>query len=226
MCGLLIHSGVAACPADWPACGPKTYAGTACRAGTKPSLLCSCVIGCVLDGIGSVLLRQMRARSRAEARAKGESDVRADDKYEEYAYSVCAPGTERTGKHAGEFSLVRDVRCVSLISFPLCVSGRWTKDEHERFVEGLKRHGKQWKKVAAYVGTRTVTQTKTHAQKYFQKIQKVRSLRASKCDFGRWSFDLFRTLTGVRASRRKAHTKAQAKHRGWRRQAEKEERRR
>jgi SHAQKYF class myb-like DNA-binding protein len=88
----------------------------------------------------------MRAKSRAEARAKGESDVR-DDKYEEYAYSVCAPGTERTG--------------------------RWTKDEHERFVEGLKRHGKQWKKVAAYVGTRTVTQTKTHAQKYFQKIQKV-----------------------------------------------------
>ena len=40
-------------------------------------------------------------------------------------------------------------------------------------MEGLKRHGKQWKKVAAYVGTRTVTQTKTHAQKYFQKVQKV-----------------------------------------------------
>lgn len=41
----------------------------------------------------------MRAKSRAEARAKGEGDVRADDKYEEYAYSVCAPGTERTGTH-------------------------------------------------------------------------------------------------------------------------------
>ena len=34
-------------------------------------------------------------------------------------------------------------------------------------------YGKEWKKVAARVKTRTVVQTRTHAQKYFQKLQRV-----------------------------------------------------
>ena len=33
-------------------------------------------------------------------------------------------------------------------------------------------NGQEWKKVAAMVKTRTVVQTRTHAQKYFQKLQK------------------------------------------------------
>jgi hypothetical protein len=37
----------------------------------------------------------------------------------------------------------------------------------------LKMYGKEWKKVAAKVKTRTVVQTRTHAQKYFQKLSKV-----------------------------------------------------
>lgn len=53
-------------------------------------------------------------------------------------------------------------------------TGRWTKEEHDRFLEGLRKHGKEWKKVAAHVATRTVVQTRTHAQKYFQKLHKVR----------------------------------------------------
>lgn len=51
-------------------------------------------------------------------------------------------------------------------------TGRWTKKEHELFLEALKKYGKEWKKVAAMVKTRTVVQTRTHAQKYFQKVQK------------------------------------------------------
>jgi SHAQKYF class myb-like DNA-binding protein len=51
-------------------------------------------------------------------------------------------------------------------------TGRWTKEEHEAFLQGLKMYGKEWKKVAAKVRTRTVVQTRTHAQKYFQKLQK------------------------------------------------------
>jgi len=51
-------------------------------------------------------------------------------------------------------------------------TGRWTKAEHEAFLTGLKMYGKEWKKVAARVGTRTVVQTRTHAQKYFQKLAK------------------------------------------------------
>ena len=48
-------------------------------------------------------------------------------------------------------------------------TGRWTKQEHLLFLEGLKIHGKEWKLVAGHVRTRTVVQTRTHAQKYFQK---------------------------------------------------------
>ena len=45
--------------------------------------------------------------------------------------------------------------------------GRWTKEEHDRFLKGLEEHGREWKKVAGVVGTRTVMQVRTHAQKYF-----------------------------------------------------------
>lgn len=37
-------------------------------------------------------------------------------------------------------------------------SGRWTSEEHDRFVEGFKKYGADWKAVSDYVGTRTVTQ--------------------------------------------------------------------
>lgn len=50
--------------------------------------------------------------------------------------------------------------------------GRWTEEEHEMFLEGLKLHGKQWKTIATMIGTRTVVQVRTHAQKYFQKMER------------------------------------------------------
>ena len=51
--------------------------------------------------------------------------------------------------------------------------GRWTKEEHDRFLEALKRYGKDWKKVQEFVGTGTSTQTRSHAQKYFAKCDKA-----------------------------------------------------
>lgn len=33
--------------------------------------------------------------------------------------------------------------------------GRWMKEEHVRFVEGLSLYGKNWKKVEEHVGSRT-----------------------------------------------------------------------
>ena len=42
------------------------------------------------------------------------------------------------------------------------------------FLEGLKIHGKGWKQIAQMIKTRTVVQIRTHAQKYFQKLSKVR----------------------------------------------------
>ena len=50
--------------------------------------------------------------------------------------------------------------------------GRWRKDEHCRFLEALKLYGKSWKKVQAHVTTRTSTQARSHAQKFFVKLEK------------------------------------------------------
>ena len=46
-------------------------------------------------------------------------------------------------------------------------SGRWTEAEHRAFLEGLKQCGREWKKVAMRIPTRTSAQIRSHAQKYF-----------------------------------------------------------
>jgi len=51
-------------------------------------------------------------------------------------------------------------------------TGRWTQQEHVLFIEGLKIYGKNWKKVESYIGTRTGTQIRSHAQKFFNRIKK------------------------------------------------------
>lgn len=51
-------------------------------------------------------------------------------------------------------------------------TGRWSKVEHEAFLLGLQLYGREWRKVAELVQTRTVMQTRTHAQKYFLKVLK------------------------------------------------------
>lgn len=50
-------------------------------------------------------------------------------------------------------------------------SGRWTDAEHELFLNGLAVYGREWKKVAVHIPTRTSTQCRSHAQKFFSKIE-------------------------------------------------------
>jgi len=49
-------------------------------------------------------------------------------------------------------------------------AGRWTPEEHDLFMKGLELHGREWKKIASMIKSRTVVQIRTHAQKYFQKL--------------------------------------------------------
>jgi SHAQKYF class myb-like DNA-binding protein len=51
--------------------------------------------------------------------------------------------------------------------------GRWSEEEHHVFLEGLEQHGKQWKVIAGLIGTRTVVQVRTHAQKFFQRMDRA-----------------------------------------------------
>lgn len=48
--------------------------------------------------------------------------------------------------------------------------GRWTSDEHAAFLEGIRLYGKDWRRVAQVVGSRSAVQTRTHAQKYLLKF--------------------------------------------------------
>ena len=50
--------------------------------------------------------------------------------------------------------------------------GRWTKEEHEKFIEGILKFGNEWKKVQKIIKTRSSTQARSHAQKYFLRIKK------------------------------------------------------
>eukprot|EP01138_Halocafeteria_seosinensis_P009557 gb/GECG01009767.1/.p1 GENE.gb/GECG01009767.1/~~gb/GECG01009767.1/.p1 ORF type:complete len:108 (+),score=15.59 gb/GECG01009767.1/:1-324(+) len=51
-------------------------------------------------------------------------------------------------------------------------TGRWTAEEHQAFVDGLTKYGKDWKKIGNMIPTRSIVQIRTHAQKYFVKLNK------------------------------------------------------
>ncbi|KAL9674044.1 hypothetical protein QQ045_030310 [Rhodiola kirilowii] len=48
----------------------------------------------------------------------------------------------------------------------------WTDPEHDKFLEALQMFDRDWKKIEAFVGSKTVIQIRSHAQKYFLKVQK------------------------------------------------------
>ena len=70
-----------------------------------------------------------------------------------------APSKAQTGARA------RDAK-----SMPKA-TGRWTAEEHDEFLKCLDIYGREWKKVAERITTRTAAQIRSHAQKYFKKIE-------------------------------------------------------
>lgn len=51
----------------------------------------------------------------------------------------------------------------------------WTPDEHQRFLEALSKYGhKDVKAISMHVSTRNATQVRTHAQKYFLRLERER----------------------------------------------------
>jgi len=57
----------------------------------------------------------------------------------------------------------------------------WTPEEHARFLEALEKFGpKEVRAISQYVGSRTTTQVRTHAQKFYLKLQKEEKLAAER----------------------------------------------
>ncbi|KAG7389577.1 hypothetical protein PHYBOEH_007414 [Phytophthora boehmeriae] len=52
--------------------------------------------------------------------------------------------------------------------------GRWNSEEHQWFLKGLEMfQGPAWGEIARLIGTRTSTQVRTHAQKFFTKMARL-----------------------------------------------------
>ncbi|GAA0166572.1 chromatin/chromatin-binding, or -regulatory protein [Lithospermum erythrorhizon] len=48
----------------------------------------------------------------------------------------------------------------------------WSELEHDKFLEALQLFDRDWKKIEAFIGSKSVIQIRSHAQKYFLKVQK------------------------------------------------------
>ncbi|XP_075495652.1 protein REVEILLE 6-like isoform X3 [Primulina tabacum] len=48
----------------------------------------------------------------------------------------------------------------------------WTEPEHDKFMEAIQLFDRDWKKIEAFIGSKSVIQIRSHAQKYFMKVQK------------------------------------------------------
>lgn len=56
-------------------------------------------------------------------------------------------------------------------------TGRWSQNEHQGFIEGIRVYGKNWKLVSQHIGTRSSTQVRSHAQKYFLRETTKKEVR-------------------------------------------------
>ena len=53
--------------------------------------------------------------------------------------------------------------------------GRWSIDEHKRFIRGIVKYGKNWERVKNEVQTRSDIQIRSHAQKFYKKLKKCKN---------------------------------------------------
>ncbi|KAJ7526490.1 hypothetical protein O6H91_16G008800 [Diphasiastrum complanatum] len=59
---------------------------------------------------------------------------------------------------------------------------RWTEEEHRKFVDALKLYGRAWRSIEEHIGTKTTVQIRSHAQKFFSKLEREQSGGATSTD--------------------------------------------
>ena len=53
--------------------------------------------------------------------------------------------------------------------------GRWSYCEHIKFIEAVAEYGKNWSDVQEYIGTRSSSQARSHAQKFLMKLKTIKN---------------------------------------------------
>ena len=76
-------------------------------------------------------------------------------------------------KKAMRFVVEKDEECnkKKLLGNLDANEGRWTRDEHDKFLDGIIQYGINWKKVKTLINSRTLVQVRSHAQKFFLKLK-------------------------------------------------------
>lgn len=84
------------------------------------------------------------------------------------------------------------------------VQGRWHKSEHDRFIDAIKKFGKDWKSVEQYIETRSGSQIRSHAQKFFNRIIKKYEIdKTEVINFIQNSYDSEQSSTSVTPQKKK-----------------------
>lgn len=69
-------------------------------------------------------------------------------------------------------------RCLDILSEPktsylkTSKTGRWSKEEHQKFIEAILLYNNNWNQIHDYIKTRSNTQARSHSQKFFVRLQK------------------------------------------------------
>lgn len=83
--------------------------------------------------------------------------------------------------------------------------GRWTFEEHNCFLEGLRTYGKSWRKLSTMIPTRTVLQIRTHAQKYMLKLLRAKQKHLTLDRIVYSDFEILNSKSG-NSNKRKCNT--------------------
>ena len=65
---------------------------------------------------------------------------------------------------------------------PSSTNGRWTREEHNRFIDAIIIYGNDWKRVQKHVYSRSSTQARSHAQKFLLKLKHSEIFKKKKID--------------------------------------------
>ena len=81
--------------------------------------------------------------------------------------------TEDSSKHCRENNFEKNsVLSSKASSVAKYNNGRWTQTEHKKFIEAILKYGNEWKNIKEFIGSRSSTQARSHAQKFFIRIKK------------------------------------------------------
>ena len=120
-----------------------------------------------------------RARRSGEGRDVKESTVEGTTAE---TAETAETGTETTVEAAVEAAAAAQDAAPVKVRKPYTITKKrekWSEEEHALFVESLKKYGRAWRKIEAHIGTKTAVQIRSHAQKFFSKLQKEQHARAA-----------------------------------------------